>query len=155
MRYWAAMTVRELGAEARPLIPELRRLIKDEDEEAQSARIAALDTLGSMGTAAAAAVPDLLKLLDDEDPSVERHAALAILRIRPGHSLALDRLVARLDEDDDPTWIWHVSIDDARDRRLMPILLKGTRCRAGWVAQQSIRLLRDVDPGLARREGLE
>ena len=94
----AVCIVRQMGASALPLLPELVRLAEDEDH-ADSDR--AVITLGKLGPAADLAVPVLEDRLNHSDLRIRLDAANSLIEIQPH----------RLDE-----WatVLHVALDDLR-----------------------------------------
>jgi len=122
----AVRALTALGAAAAPALPELTRLIEDEDlavrqlvadalgtiqEEPEdrvaalihllddpipSVRLAALQAIGSCGEEAFAAVPALLSLLQDSEESIREAAAVALSQIGTLGPQATPRLVAGL-----------------------------------------------------------
>lgn len=79
-RYNAASVLGSYGPVARPAIPHLRKLLRDEDDMVRSA---AADALGSIGSDAKEAVRDLLDLLGSSDAFVRVSSAWALWRIDP------------------------------------------------------------------------
>jgi HEAT repeat protein len=85
----------ELGAAARPALPEVLALLRGD----KTARGSAVAALGRMGPEAAGAVPALTRLLDDRRPEVREAAARGLAALGPSARPAERRLreLARAD----------------------------------------------------------
>jgi HEAT repeat protein len=77
-RYWALLILEEVGPPAKIAVPEITKLLSDEQVEV---RMHAALTLGAIGTDARDAVPDLIKALDDKERAVRFTAAYALGKI--------------------------------------------------------------------------
>ena len=80
MREASAIALGNIAAEAPTVIPELTKLIKDEDKDV---RVAAIEALGSYGPDAKAALPELTRLAGaDADESMQDSVRSSVRRIQ-------------------------------------------------------------------------
>lgn len=97
VRWYAASTLGEIGAEAKAAVPQLIVTLQDEDEYVR--RIAAY-ALGKIGVEAALAVPYLIATLQDGDRNLRSVAAYALGKIGAEASAAVPYLTAALQDAD-------------------------------------------------------
>lgn len=94
-RWWAVLTLRNLGKAARPAVPKLIELLKDKDSSLRSMSALAL---GQIGGPSKTLVPALLARLDDKARDVCANAAQALAQLGPTAKSAVPELAKRLGE---------------------------------------------------------
>ena len=99
-RQQAAMTISQMGIEAKAAIPSLIDRLKDEEWQVRKAAAIALT---SMGTEAKPAVHSLITALDDEEWHVRKPAAQALAAIGKASWPAVPALIEALSDEE-----WHV-----------------------------------------------
>ena len=126
----ACLAVSELGPDAEPAVPALRRLL--EHTHNGKLRREAILSLGAIGPASAPAVPALVQALADGDLQMRITAAYALGRIGPAAEAATG-LLKRYLEDDQKVFLrtlcsWALARihpnDKAATRRAIPMLLE-------------------------------
>ena len=86
----ALLALAEIGAEARPAVPIIARMLQG---AAEKDRVALLSCLGQLGSVSREAVAEVRKYLRDESPTVRLYAAVALLCIEPDEKKACDMVM--------------------------------------------------------------
>jgi HEAT repeat protein len=87
-----------LGPLAKTALPELKKMLKDSDEEV---RIVAVCALADMGPVAKETVPELIALLKDPSEQIRAAAVEALGKMGPAAKAAIPRLREMLEEESD------------------------------------------------------
>ena len=98
LRGYALLVVQRLGAEAKPIIPDLIALLDSplDDEADRRFRVELQYTLSRIGADAKAAVPTLIGSLDSDDEDIRNTAFMALAKMGPAASAAVPALRERL-----------------------------------------------------------
>lgn len=97
-RFLCAWALGDIGAEARPAVADLLRLLSDAD---WGVRFSAAQALGKIGHDAPNVVPALVPLLNDKQEVVRRHAIKSLGLFGPQAKQAIPSLVQILEDDDE------------------------------------------------------
>jgi HEAT repeat protein len=132
-----------LGKLGKPAVPALVKLLADEDGDV---RYHALSALGWVGADAGAAAPAIIKVFADSDAGLRRKAAEALGRIRPDPDATLAVLILVFD-DVDETVRDAASAAVARfGARAVPLLLTAIEENKGVRQIQAVKALGHLGP---------
>jgi HEAT repeat protein len=118
VRARAAWAFAEIGPDAKDVVPQLRKALRDDED--REVRSMAAYALSRMGLAAKTAVPELRKAMRDQDKKVRHMATYAIGRIGPEIKDAVPELRTALGDEDkdirrDAAWALSIIGPAAKD----------------------------------------
>lgn len=149
--YWACLALGEIGADAKPAVPQLAKL---ESREEPEVRLQALVALGQIGPAAKPAVPQVVKALErDKAEGVRYAAAFALGQIGAGDKQSRAALAAAMKGDDAflqvvSAWaLARVAKDDKKlQEQVTQLILKALSSDKVDVRRVAARALAEINP---------
>jgi HEAT repeat protein len=154
----AASALARLGAEARPVVPELLRALKDERRQSRFQAAWALAAIEP--SAAAPAVPALVEALGSKGEIDRRVAARAAEQIGPAARATVPALRAALTDRSLPLRLAAakalVKIDRTEAKVAVPVLcamVEAKRLRPGYLRAQALEALAGMGPDAAPAVG--
>jgi HEAT repeat protein len=146
VRYEAAKTLEDMGANAGDAVPELKEALQDPDDDV---RYRAAKALSKVGSAASQAVPELGKALKDGNPDVRYYAAKALADQGSQAEGALQDLIDALKDTNNSAEMRYYVIKTLRDlgqkaADAVPILKLATKGQEKKVAQAAESALQRI-----------
>jgi hypothetical protein len=145
VRYAVAEALGQIGAEAKPAVPLLVRLLEKGDPVDEDR---ALRALAEIGPAAREAVPALLATIKEDEEADQEVGTLLQIEPRP-------EAVARLERGETVfRWLWSSNRFGPQSRALVPALLRLLRHDDHAVYLEAGRILRQIDRQTADKMGV-
>jgi hypothetical protein len=159
-RFLGAYGLIGLGAEAKPAVPVLTALLKDNDPDV---RETAVFTLRSLGPVASDALPSVIRCVHDPSYSVQYHAIFGLGAIHQEAERVIPILVECLDQPPTPRCsailrhnaLWSLCQFGAQAKPAVPSLLRLLNDSQASVRSDVTNALKAIDPEAAAKAGVK
>ncbi len=164
VRFYAAMSLKDMGAAASNAVPALTKVVADTGVGPQTnsyfyLRAVAAVALGKVGPAAASALPVLKATLQAPNSYLRGQAAVAIWRISLDVDTALPALLREMTGvSEHSKWDWIVALGEMgpRAKAAVPQLTKELeQDKEPWILGHVTNAFKSIDPEAAREVGVK
>ena len=156
VRFFATLTLKEMGADASNAVPALAKIVGDNGVGTdQHSRAAAAYALGKIGPTARNALPALKKALQEPSSYLRGQVAVAIWRIDSDAETTLPVLLQEMPRTiEDSKWDWIIAVGEMgpRAKEAIPQLTNELKQdKKVWIREHIINALIKIDPEAAAK----